>query len=389
MRLTKLTGGQPPQRRALFRATPDHCQRLAVDLEAPVPEASKELAQLYPPASLARGVQIERRLSGGLIDRRTFLAGTGVVILAAPFAAEAQSAKAPRVGLLGLGSAESSPFFGVLRQNLRERGWVEGQNIAFEDRTTVGDYSRLPDVAAELVRLKVDVIVAWGTTTALAARKATGTIPIVTIAGSDPVEAGLAASLARPGGNVTGLTSSGRELVGKRIELLKETLPGLSRIAVLWNPESRTEAFSLRDTEAAARSLGLQVRPAEVRRPENLEKAFASMAHEHPEALSLVPSNMFRVHRVRIVELATRHRLPATFSDRVFVEAGGLMSYGPDEKALFRQLANYVDIKILKGAKPADLPIGQPTKFELIINLKTAKALGLTIPQSLLLRRMK
>jgi len=163
-----------------------------------------------------------------------------LLLLAAPLAAAAQSAKAPRVGLLGLGAAESSPLFEALRQGLRERGWVEGQNIAFEDRTTVGDYSRLPDVAAELVRLKVDVIVTWGTTSALAARKATRTIPIVTTAGSDPVETGLATSLARPGGNVTGLTNSGRELVGKRIELLKETLPGLSRIAVLWNPESRT-----------------------------------------------------------------------------------------------------------------------------------------------------
>ena len=319
------------------------------------------------------------------IPRRTFLAMIGGGLLAAPRAAEAQQAKAPRVGLLGLGSAESSPLFEALRQGLRERGWVEGQNITFEDRTTVGHYSRLLDVAAELVRLKVDVIVAWGTTTALAARKATRTIPIVTAAGNDPVEIGLAASLARPGGNVTGLTTSGRELIGKRIELLKETLPGLSRVAVLWNPESRTQPLSLRDAEAAARSLGLQVRPAEVRGPEDLEKAFASLAREHPEALALVASNMFLVHRARIVELAARYRLPATFSDRSYVEAGGLMSYGPDEKAIFRQLANYVD-RILKGAKPGDLPIEQPTKFELVINRETAKALGLTIPPSLLLR---
>jgi putative ABC transport system substrate-binding protein len=286
---------------------------------------------------------------------------------------------------LGLGGAESSPLFEALRQGLREQGWVEGQNITFEDRTTVGDYSRLPDVAAALVRLKVDVIVAWGTTPALAVRKATRTIPIVTTTGSDPVEMGLATSLARPGGNVTGLTNSGRELVGKRIELLKETLPGLSRIAVLWNPESRTQPLSLRDAEAAAKSLGLQVRPAEVRRPEDLEKAFASIAHKRLEALVLAPSNMFRAHRARIVELAARHRLPATFSDRGFVEAGGLMSYGSDEKAIFRRLADYVD-RILRGAKPADLPIEQPTKFELVINLKAAKALGLTIPPSLLLR---
>jgi putative ABC transport system substrate-binding protein len=308
-----------------------------------------------------------------------------LLLLAAPLAAEAQSAKAPRVGLLGLGSPEWASLFEALRQGLRERGWVEGQNIAFENRTTVGQYSRLPDVAAELVRLKVDIIVTWGTTAALAARKATGTIPIVTTTGSDPIETGLAASLARPGGNVTGLTTSGRELIGKRIELLKEFLPELSRIAVLWNPESRTQPLSLRDAEAAARSLGLQIRPAEVRRPEDLVKAFATIAHDRPAAVAVVSSNMFRVHRAKLVELAARHRLPATFPDRGSVEAGGLMSYGPDEKAIFRQLANYVD-RILKGAKPGDLPIEQPTKFELVINRKTAKALGLTIPPSLLLQ---
>src|SRR6266851_8761718 len=232
------------------------------------------------------------------MNRRVFMGALVGGLLAAPLAAEAQKAgKVPRVGLLGLGSAESSsPFFEALRQGLRERGWVEGQNIAFEDRTHVDHHSRLPDVAAELVRLKVDVIVTWGTSTALAANKATRTIPIVTAAG-DLVEMGLAASLARPGGNVTGLTTSGRELIGKRIELLKETLPGLSRIAVLWNPESRTQSLSLRDAEAAARSLGLHIRPAEVRRPEDLEKAFASMARERTDALTLMQSNMFRAHR--------------------------------------------------------------------------------------------
>jgi len=320
-----------------------------------------------------------------VITRRAFVGSLTGGLLAAPLAAEGQRAKAPRVGLLGLGPAEASPFFEALRQGLSERGWVEGQNIAFEDRTRVGHSSRMPEVAAELVRLRVDVIVAWGTTTALAARKATGAIPIVTAAGW-PVEMGLAASLARPGGNVTGLTTtSGRELIGKRIELLKEALPRLSRIAVLWYPESQTHPLSLREATAAARSLGLQVRPAEVRGPEDFEKAFASIAHERPEALTLLASNMFLAHRARIVDLAALHRLPATFSERSFVEAGGLMSYGPDQKAIFRQLATYVD-RILKGAKPGDLPIEQPTKFELVINLKTAKALGLTIPPSLLLR---
>jgi putative ABC transport system substrate-binding protein len=314
-----------------------------------------------------------------------FVVALALSLFATPLAVEAQPAKAPRVGLLGLGLPESSSLFEALRQDLRERGWVEGQNISFENRTTVGHYSRLPDVAAELVRLKVDIIVTWGTTAALAARKATGTIPIVTTAGSDPIETWLAASLARPGGNVTGLTTSGRELIGKRIEFLKEIFPGLSRIAVLWNPESRTELLALRDAEAAARSLGLQIRPTEVRRPEDLENAFATIAHERPAAIAAVSSIMFRVHRAKFVELAARYRLPATFPDRDSVEAGGLMSYGPDEKAIFRQLANYVD-RILKGAKPDDLPIEQPTKFQLVVNLKTAKALGLTIPQSLLAR---
>src|SRR6266567_1711759 len=223
-----------------------------------------------------------------------------------------------------------------------------------------------------------------GTSTALAANKATRTIPIVTAAG-DLVEMGLAASLARPGGNVTGLTTSGRELIGKRIELLKETLPRLARIAVLWYPESRTQPLQLKDAEAAAKSLRLQVRRAEARGPEDLEKVFATIVHERPEALVLFASYMFQAHRLRIVELAARYRLPATFADRSFVEAGGLMSYGPDRKAISRQLASYVD-RILKGAKPGDLPIEQPTKFELVINLKTAKALGLTIPPSLLAR---
>lgn len=307
------------------------------------------------------------------------------LLLAAPGSPESQPAKAARVGLLGLGSVEPSPFFESLRQGLRELGWVEGQNIAFEDRSTVDQNSRLPDIAAELVRLKVDVIVTAGTTPTHAARKATGTTPIVTVAGVDPVETGLAASLARPGGNVTGMTTGGRELIGKRLELLKESLPRLSRVAVLWHPESRTALGSFRDAQTAARSLALQVQSSEVRRPEDLAKTFASMADSRAEAFAPVSSNLFRLHRVRIVELAAKHRLPAMFPDKEFVAVGGLMSYGTDSKALYRRLATYVD-RILKGAKPSDLPIEQPTKFELVINRKTAKQLGLTIPSAVLLR---
>ena len=308
-----------------------------------------------------------------------------LLILVTPAVARAQPAQVRRVGLLGVGAAESSPFFDALRQGLRERGWVDGQTIAFEDRTAVGQYARLPEVAAELVRLKVDVIVTYGTTAARAARKATGTIPIVTSVGTDPVESGLAASLVRPGGNVTGITSMGRELVGKRIEVLKEAVPGLSRIAVLWISESSTEWGQVRNVEAAARALGLQARAVEMRRLEDLEKAFASAARDRAEALAIPSSVLLRAHRMRVVELAARHRLPAIFDDRAYVEAGGLMSYGADTRAIFRQLAGHVD-RILKGARPGDLPIEQASKVELVINAKTARALGLTIPSSVMLR---
>ena len=200
-----------------------------------------------------------------------------------------------------------------------------------------------------------------------------------------PVETGQAAGLARPGGNLTGVATGSRELIGKRLELLKESLPRLARVAVLWNSESHSEVVSLKNAEAAARSVGLKVLPAEVRRPEDLEKTFASLTHDRAEAVMPVASSLFRTHRARIVELATRHRLPGIYEHRDFATGGGLMSYGADIVELFRAAAIYVD-KILKGAKPADLPIEQPTKFELVINLKTAKTLGVTIPQSLLLR---
>jgi putative ABC transport system substrate-binding protein len=320
-----------------------------------------------------------RRAVAPLLLLAAFLA------LVAPHALQAQPAPVRRVGLLGVGASESSPFFDALRQGLRERGWVEGQNIAFEDRTAVGHYSRLPEVAAELVRLKVDVIVTSGTTAALAARKATGTIPIVTTAGGDPVETGLAASLARPGGNITGITSMGRELVGKRLEVLKEAIPGISRIAVFWFPDSRTEGLQVKNSEAAAKGLGLQVRSVEVRRFEDVEKVFAGLVRDRVEALAPPSSVLLRAHRARIVELAARHRLPTIFDDRAYVETGGLMSYGADIRAIFRQLAGYVD-RILKGARAGDLPIEQANKVELVINAKTARALGLTIPSSVMLR---
>jgi putative ABC transport system substrate-binding protein len=307
------------------------------------------------------------------------------MLLAVPLAAEAQQTKVSRIGLLGIGSAEESPFFEAFRQGMRERGWVESQNIVFEDRSRVDGYKRLPEIAAELVRLKVDVIVTSNTTGAIAAKKATGSIPIVAMMGTDPIQTGLAASLARPGANVTGVANLGRELMGKRLELLKETVLGVSRVAVLWDSDSRMEVFSIKGAEAAAMPLGLRVQAVEVRRPEDLEKVFASMMRDHPDALVPANSSLFRAHRARVAELAAKYRLPAIFDSRLYVDAGGLMSYGSDTKAIFRGLAGYVD-RILKGAKPGDLPIEQPTKLELVINLKTARSLRLTIPPAVLVR---
>jgi putative tryptophan/tyrosine transport system substrate-binding protein len=298
---------------------------------------------------------------------------------------QAQPTKVSRIGLLGIGSAEQSPFFEAFRQGLRERGWVDGQNILFEDWSAMEGYTQLTEGASQLARLKVDIVVSTGTTAALAARKAMPTTPIVTMMGADPVQTGLVASLGRPGGNVTGLANLGRELMGKRLELLKETLPSVSRVALLWDSDSRTEVFSLKDAEGAARSLSLHLQPVDVHRPEDLERAFANMMRSHPDALVPVTSNIFRAHRARVVALTAKNRLPGIFDTRVYVEAGGLMSYGSDTKAIFRGLAGYVD-RILRGAKPGDLPVEEPTKLELVINLKTAKALGLTIPPDVLAR---
>jgi putative ABC transport system substrate-binding protein len=324
-----------------------------------------------------------------LIDRRTFLGGTCAVLLAAPLAAEAQqAAKVPRIGFLsGATSGVSSPVLDAFRQGLRELGWIEGQNIVIDYRFPEGRSDRLPDVAAELVQLKVDIIVAEATQGVAAAKNATTTIPIVMISGSaDPVGLGFIASLARPGGNVTGLSYSvGPEIVGKGLELLKEIVPKVRRVAILSNPASPVQPLFIRELNDAARSLGVQLQLLEVRGPNEFDGAFAAMAKERVGALLVVADAVFIRHRTRLEDLAARSRLPAAYGARVHVEAGGLMSYGPSVRDLFRRSATFVD-KILKGAKPGDLPVEQPTKFELVINLKTAKALGLTIPQSLLRR---
>jgi putative ABC transport system substrate-binding protein len=295
-----------------------------------------------------------------------------------------QPGKVPRIGYLA--DAGSSPTEAFL-QGLRDLGYVDGKNIAFEYRTTEGKSERRPDQVAELIHLKVDIIVADTTGAALAAKKATTTIPIVMTSSSDPVGTGLRASLARPGGNVTGLTSVTGELGGKLLELLKETVPRLSRVAIgLPGPDSPASKLFLKETEAPAQALRVQLITLWVRGPKDFEGAFRIATKERANALLVrVPPATFSPHLKQLAELTAKNRLPAISPARNWVDAGGLMSYGADQNVSFRRAAAYVD-KILKGAKPADLPVEQPTKFELVINLKTAKQIGVTIPPNVLVR---
>jgi putative ABC transport system substrate-binding protein len=322
-----------------------------------------------------------------VITRRVFIGSVAGGLLAAPLAAEGQrAAKVARIGYLSSSSATTSRVVEAFRQGLREFGWVEGQNIVIDWRFAEGRFDRLPDLAAELVRLKVDVFAAGTTPAAVAAKNATVTIPIVMIGVGDPVGLGLIASLARPGGNVTGVSFSvDLEIFGKGLELLKEIVPRVRRVAVLSNPANPAQALTIKDVKAAGRSLGVQLQLLEARGPNEFDGAFAAMAKERAEALLVVSDSMFLLHRARLADLAAKNQLPSMYGVREFVEAGCLMSYGPSIVANYRRAAFFVD-KILKGAKPGDLPIEQPTKFELVINLKTAKALGLTIPPSLLQR---
>jgi putative ABC transport system substrate-binding protein len=322
-----------------------------------------------------------------VIDRRTFLAGTGAVLLAAPLAAEAQqAAKVPRIGYLTGNRATNPHLHEAFRQGLRDLGYVEGDNVVIEYRDAEGKVERLPALAAELVALKVDVIVVPNTPAALAAKQATRTLPIVVAFAADPVTDGLVTSLARPGGNVTGLTSLNPELIGKCLEQLKQAVPGVNRVAVLWPPGGlgeRTDKDMLKGAEVAARALGMRLQFVEARGPDDFDRAFSEMTKARAGALTVLPSTMFLNERRRLVDLAAKNRLPTVFPNRDSVDAGGLMSYGPNIADNFRRAATYVD-KILRGARPGDLPVEQPTKFELVINLKTAKALGLTIPPSVL-----
>ncbi len=309
-------------------------------------------------------------------------------LFVAPLAADAQQpAKVARIGYLGSAGPGTpvSHLLDAFRQGLRELGYVEGRNIAIEYRGAEGRFGRLPDLAAELVRLRVDVILVGGTPAALAAKNATGTIPIVLAGVGDPVGTGLVASLARPGGNITGLSFQTPELSAKQLELLKEAIPELSRVAVLSNPGNAGTAPMLRETELAARALGVQLRVMEVRSPDQFASAFARMRRERAGALLVLADPLFFLHRAQLAELAAKSRLPAMYGVTEHAQAGGLMAYSPNFANLFRRAATFVD-RILKGAKPADLPVEQPTRFELVINLKTAKALGLTIPPSVLIR---
>jgi ABC-type uncharacterized transport system substrate-binding protein len=321
------------------------------------------------------------------MDRRAFISGITAGLLAAPLAAEAQpEVKIARIGYLSGNLASNSRLREAFLQGLRDLGYVEGRNVVIEYRDAEGKLERLPALAAELVALKVDVIVAGGNLHALAAKQATRTLPIVFAAATDAVENGLVTSLARPGGNLTGLSSIVQELPGKRLEQLKQAVPGISRIAVLWQPGAvgeRTERDTLKGVEVAARALGVRVQFVEARGPENFDRAFSEMTTARAGALIVLSSSMFINERRRLVDLAAKNRLPALYPTRESVDAGGLMSYGPNLADSFRRAATYVD-RILKGAKPGDLPVEQPTRYELVINLKTAKALGLTIPESLL-----
>ena len=328
---------------------------------------------------------------------RTVLAAAFIVgLLLTPLVPHAQPAgKVYRIGYLSPTSAadperQASPFgergFAAFREGLRELGYVEGQNVVLESRWAEGKFDRLPDLAAELVRLKVDIIVSVVTQASLAAKNATRTIPIVMVAPGDPLGSGLVSSLARPGGNLTGPSSMYSDLVAKQLELLREIVPNLSRVALLWNPANAGwQAQMLKATDAAARALGVQVQLLEARGPDDLEAAFAAMTKQRASALLVAVDVIYALHARRIADLAAKHRLPAMYGSTEHAQAGGLIAYAPNIPEVFRRAATYVD-KILKGARPGDLPVEQPTKLDMVVNLGTARAMGMTIPSSVLVR---
>jgi putative ABC transport system substrate-binding protein len=321
------------------------------------------------------------------MDRRVFFTLLGSSLLIAPLVTDAgQLSGVRRIGYLESGSAApGTPNVEAFRKGLRDLGWVEGQNIAIEVRYAAGKFDRLPALAAELVRLKVELIFASTTPGALAVKRATTTIPIVIGFVADPVKSGLVASLAHPEGNITGWTHQGLDLRAKYLDLLKEAVPRAHRIGALLNPANPVHVASVKNLEVGAQALKVQLQLAWVQDPKDLEEAFSALAHKGVDALAVLPEGMFLTHKELIIRLAARHRLPTLYGIIEFAEAGGLMAYGVELPDMFRRGAFFVD-RILKGVKPADLPVEQPTRVDLVINSRTARALGLTIPQPLLLR---
>jgi len=318
-----------------------------------------------------------------MMDRRRFLLTSLAGVVAAPLAAEGQFAASARIGLLNNSSAsDGRALVDAFRQGMAELGWVDGRNLTIDIRWAESDLSRQPRLVGELIAARSDVIVVAGTSASRAALQATRIVPIVVAAVGDPDTQGLVATLARPGGNITGLAWQASDLVTKQIQILQEAIPGPDRLAALWHPASVPVRPA---AEAAARTLGIKLNVLEIRGPADIPGAFAAAQRGRAEALIVLPSPMFYGQRRRLAELAGHHRLPAVYEVKAYVDDGGFMSYGPSFPEMYRRAASYVD-RILKGARPGDLPMEQPTKFELVINLKTAKALGLTIPPSLLAR---
>ena len=322
--------------------------------------------------------------------RRRLVALVFLAACLAPFdlagAARAQQPTAPRrIGVLLVAHSPEGEVAQAFRQGLRDAGYLEGRDVVIEWRSPSGDYARVPELVADLVQRKVEVIVVDGTVGTRAAKRATSTIPIVMALVADPVGSGLVANLAHPGGNVTGLTIMMTDLSAKQLQLLKETVPRATQVAVLWNPDTPYSPKMIQELKAAAPSLSVELKLVGVRTPEEIESAFSALSRAHAQALFVIEDPLFTTHRPAIIKLASKARLPAIYGARHFADEGGLMSYGANYGDLSRRSAGYVD-KILKGAKPGDLPIEQPTKFDLVVNLNTAKALGLTIPQSILIQ---
>ena len=320
------------------------------------------------------------------VRRRLAIAGV-LAVLTSPLTVSAQPAtKVTRIGFLDAGGYSSEEYRATFRDALKSLGYVEGPNFVIEHRSAEGQLDRLPELAADILKKDVAVLVTGATQATVVAKEATRTVPIVMVGVGDPVGAGLVESLARPGGNVTGTSGMNTEVVGKSLQLLAEIVPKLSRVAVLWNPSNPVfQAQMLKEVQASARAQSLQLVLFEARTMNEFDQAFVAMAKQAPGALLVLADPMITRHRARITDLATRHRLPSMYGNRLLPEAGGLISYGPDFRELFRRAAIHVD-KILKGAKPADLPVDRATKFELVINLKTARALGVTMPSALLAR---